>query len=92
MEVNSTRHIQILPVAQKAAHPLESSPRTHLQRQPVLALSEESPSSSGQPIRTAGRYEKGTLVDTYAWISGPHARRTGYRHPCCISNAWFGHL
>lgn len=66
MDVHSTKHIQILPVDQRALNPLEASPRTHVQHRSRSAMSERSPESTGQPVRIAGRYDKGHLVDTYA--------------------------
>jgi hypothetical protein len=63
--INSTKHIQALPVAQKRPHALESSMRTDLQRQNRPALSEKSSRSSVKPTKHFGHYEKGSFVDTY---------------------------
>jgi len=66
MEINSTKHIQALPVAQKRSHAIESSVRTEFQQQNRSALSEKSSIPASKPTKHLGYYEKGSFVDTYA--------------------------
>jgi hypothetical protein len=66
MEINSTKHIQVLPVAQKRSNPIESSLKTGPQNQSSPAISEKTSSLAAKPTKRFGYYEKGSVVDTYA--------------------------